>query len=475
MQKKILIIVLFLASVLQAQDENSNAKKQSNLNNMTLISVTIGGEFIVTGSFPASFTERIDQFITRVFNEARNTALSSARDEISLSKLKTQIAKYAKRDITLKRITGETIKIDLEKFRLTGDFQYNPFLKNDDVIIFPSSNIETNYVMIEGAVNFPAKFQFVEGDKLSDALFFARGINPAYDNVKIYRLDNSGNKEEIIKAGINDPVPLKIGDRIKVLSDENFKKDFSVTVLGEVKTPGKIFIKKNLTTLKEVIKRAGGFTENASLEYSELLRGTNSRQILRMQTIKDAYEKNPELAVEKFNTRADYQNLENLLMSRTSNLAVEDSAAFIIDNTLRLLHSPGLVDFTKVESGEEGNFLVRDGDLILIPAKENLVFLFGQVKNSGYVNYTEGKDYKYYINKAGGLGTEAQDEIKIIKSKSRAWVTADEKSMIEPGDFIYVPKEIKHHWSYYLKDIGVAASILGTVISVISFIVVISK
>lgn len=475
MQKKILILVLFLAPVLLAQDENSFTKKQQNNDKLTLISVTIGGEFIVNGSYPASFAERIDQFITRVYNEARNVALTSATDQVALSKLREQLARYAKRGIILKRASGESINIDLEKFRLTGDFKYNPYLLNDDVIIFPGANIETNFIVVEGAVNFPLKFQFVDGDNLSDAILFARGINPVYENadrVEIYRLDKTGNREEIIKAGIHDVVPLKIGDRIKVMSDENFKKDFFVTVLGEVNSPGKIFIKKNQTTIKEVIERAGGFTPDASTEFSELLRGTNSRQVLRMQTIKDLYEKNPELVLEKKSARTDYQNLEYLLMSRMSDMAAEDSLIFFIDNTLRVLNSPGLVDFTKVLTGPEGNFLVKDGDIILVPAKEQLVFLFGQVLNPGYVEYVEGKDYNYYVGKAGGFGSEATNNTKIIKAKSRAWIEADAKTVIEPGDFIYVPKSVSHDWGYYLKELGSAAMVLSGVATFIYFVFV---
>ena len=72
MQKKIVILILFLASLIKAQEQNSNAKNQLNADKLNLISVTVGGSFIVNGSFPASITERADQFITRLFNEARN-------------------------------------------------------------------------------------------------------------------------------------------------------------------------------------------------------------------------------------------------------------------------------------------------------------------------------------------------------------------------------------------------------------------
>ena len=42
------------------------------------------------------------------------------------------------RGLILKNANGEEIIIDLAKFRVNGDFINNPYLKNDDVIIFPA-------------------------------------------------------------------------------------------------------------------------------------------------------------------------------------------------------------------------------------------------------------------------------------------------------------------------------------------------
>ncbi|MDZ7765236.1 MAG: hypothetical protein U5K00_12540 [Melioribacteraceae bacterium] len=42
------------------------------------INVTIGGDFIVEGTFPASPNERVDQFVTRIYNEQKIAMLNSA-------------------------------------------------------------------------------------------------------------------------------------------------------------------------------------------------------------------------------------------------------------------------------------------------------------------------------------------------------------------------------------------------------------
>ncbi|MCL6098734.1 MAG: SLBB domain-containing protein, partial [Bacteroidetes bacterium] len=270
--KKILVAVFVcFASLLFAQNDSQQLSKQNNLSMFQPITVTIGGDFIVTGSFTAYKSERLDHFVTKVFTEAESNMRSGLNQIDMIKKVTAQIEKYAKRDITLKHRNGETVKIDLLKFHLTGDMSNNPYLMDDDVIIFPSYDDERSVVEISGAVNKPTKFQFVDGDKLSDAILFAGGINPAYDNVttaEISRLSNDGNKENVINVPIKDDYKLQIGDRIRILFSDNDKKSYKTLVLGEVRTPGYVYITKDNTTIKDVIAKAGGFTDKAWLERS---------------------------------------------------------------------------------------------------------------------------------------------------------------------------------------------------------------
>ncbi len=476
MKKIFFVITLLLTQLLFAQQSEQQSLKQSNLSMLQPITVTIGGDFIVNGSFPAVKSERLDQFITAIYTEAQQKALSSLNQLETIKQVEKEVSKYALRDITLKRSNGEIVKIDLLKFRLTADFKFNPYLMNDDVIIFPSYDSERNIVDISGAVNKPTKFQFVEGDKLSDAILFSGGINPIFENVinaEISRLSNNGDKEELIQVNIKDDITLKSGDRIRVLADENQKKNYKALVLGEVKTPGYIYVKKDGTALSEVIEKAGGFTNRAWLERSELLRGTSQSNISKMSALRNAFEKN-----KNFNTilTEKYLNevfLENLKFSRMSDAYAEDSMSVAVDNTLRILRGNSLIDFKNIftDSTSEGGYRVQDGDIIVIPQREDLVYVFGQVNDPGYVHYEPLKKHDYYIRKAGGFGERAQKEVKIIKGNSYAWITADDKSKVDPGDFIYVPKNIPKPFEYYLRTIGSISTVVTAIATVILIIV----
>jgi protein involved in polysaccharide export with SLBB domain len=442
------------------------------------ISVTVGGDFPITGSFPAFINERVDQFVTRMYINAREKALANITDPDLLKQINEKLNHYSLRDITLKRSSGETIKIDLLKFRINGDFKNNPYLKNDDVLIFPAADLERNFFSISGAVNKPGKFYFVDGDKLSDALELAQGINKAYENVtkaEIDRLDYNGDKLTAKIVDINADVSLQRGDRIIILADETQKKDFSVIVAGEVNRPGKIPITKDATTLKDVIKKAGGFTVDASLNRSRLFTGKSIMPILEKQFGINFLE-NGKLDSKELEQK--YFDFENYLMIRMSNITEQDSAYFYLENQLRLTADGGSIDFTKLndDNSEASKYIVKDNDVIIIPQKEKVVYVFGQVAEPGRINFVEGKDYTYYINEAGGFGEYADDDVMLIKSVSKNWISvSSDNAKIEEGDYIYIPKNPKRSFHYYLGETANYLGIIGSIATIILLLIQINK
>ncbi len=476
--KKLLLIIILSSAALLAQEQESSLNKQMNTQLLQPITVTVGGDFVVTGSFTAYRSQRVDHFITILFTQAKEKITSSLNQLETIKQVYQGLDRFPLRDITLKRVSGEILKVDLLKFRLTGDFKYNPYLMNDDVIIFSAYDDERNFIDIDGAVNKPVKFQFVEGDKLSDAIMFAGGLNLAYDNVKfveISRLKEKGEKEELLVSSISDDVILKRGDRIRVMFDENEKRVFKVLVLGEVQKPGYVYITKNSTTIKEVVEKVGGFTANASLGKSELIRGTSDLQLLKMKAFKETYEKEGNITLtQKFYEKTFNEMMtEQLLMLRTADISVEDTAYFYVDNALRVFQNQSIVDFTKInsDSTSDSKYIVRNGDVIVVPYREELVYLFGQVYTPGFVKYEKGKDWKFYLNKSGGKTELADSDVKIIKAKTRTWITADSDVRIEPGDFIYVPKDIPKRFDWYLKQVGSLSSIITAVATIVLIIV----
>ncbi|MEG8948072.1 SLBB domain-containing protein [Rosettibacter firmus] len=480
----IYFFVYLISYNLFAQDIEQTTSKTLQTSVMQPITVTVGGNFVVTGSFTAFRTQRLDHFITSLYNQAQEISLGAVNKPEIIKQIKKELQKYPLRDILLKRADGTQIKIDLLKFRLTGDFKYNPYLMNDDVIIFPSYDEKKNIVEISGAVNKPTQFQFVEGDKLSDAILFAGGINKAYDNVteaEISRIKENGKAEEIIRVKISDDVPLQRGDRITILFNENNKTIFKVLVLGEVNRPGYVYITKNNTTIREVIEKAGGFTYDADLKRAEILKGTDESQIMKMKAIRDAYEADTSFTTLPLVLKTvDELKSEEIKMLRSANVTTEEfQYSFVYDNSLRFIENKSIIDFTKIfsDSAKDGNYIVNDGDIIIIPKKQNLVYVFGQVVNPGFYLYDSTKTWKDYINEAGGVTQTAKNgkQTQIIKGTNRTWFNAEDTIKIEPGDFIYVPKDLPRDLSYYIQNIGAVSGIVTALISITFLIIQATK
>jgi protein involved in polysaccharide export with SLBB domain len=357
----------------------------------------------------------------------------------------------------------------------TGDFLNNPYLKNDDVLIFPASDLERNFFSISGAVNKPGKYHYKEGDKLSDALELSQGINRAYENVstaEINRLSYDGEEMEVIPVSISSDFQLQRGDRIVIVADETQKKEFSVNVVGEVKSPGKIPITRNSTTLKQVIEKAGGLTQYASLKSAKLF-SANAFPLILEKVYNLKIDGSTDLREENLTTLTNmFINLEDAMMYRMSNVTPEDTSYLFLENEIRVMMEGSRVDLSDIENenSETAKYIVEDGDLIIIPKIKKSVYVFGQVAKPGQITYSMDKDFRYYISQAGGMGeyAEDEDEIMVIKGNTREWISPLEKNVIiEEGDYIYVPRELSYSFNYY---VAVAANYLSVVASVATLI-----
>lgn len=479
MKKSLIIILLLIVAAFANAQVLDNQMNNSNLLSTATISVTIGGDFPVTGSFPALISERVDQFVTRLYLEARQRSVRTTNDPLIIKKVEDKLNNYSLRGIILKRNTGEEISIDLQRFRITGDFNYNPYLKNDDVLIFPANDISRNFFTISGAVNNPDLFFFVEGDSLNDALELAMGVNNAFEDVNkvlINRLSYDGETLYSDTVDINSKIKLKRGDQIKVLAPETRRKNYYVMVFGEVEKPGTFPITKNNTKLYDVIQTAGGFTNEASLKRARLYTGNSLAVFIEKQYGIDLADQ-PDL--EDVNLRNTIVNLETMLMYRMSNVYPDDSSYFFLENQLRVLTEGSSLDFTKMNDPESdiSNYIVKSGDVIVVPTIRKSVYVFGQVANPGYVLLVEGKDFSYYISEAGGMGELAvEDEIMVIKGGSRHWISPYEQNVIlEEGDYVYVPKERLRSSRTYAAEYSIYIRMLASVATVILLFLAVFK
>jgi len=134
-----------------------------------------------------------------------------------------------------------------------------------------------------------------------------------------------------------------------------------------------------------------------------------------------------------------------------------------------------VVDFKKlIEEGDSAKDVVlRDEDIVYIASDLHSVLVQGQVANPGYIAYVPGATYQYYIDKAGGYSELAvEGDTRIIKKGSLEWVEP-EKTVIESGDQIWVPKEPRKTFAYYFAIMRDASQIAAAIVSITYLIVAI--
>jgi polysaccharide biosynthesis/export protein len=410
---------------------------------LTLISprrfvVTVTG--IGQGTYPASSVMRASTLIAFVFS-----------DSLSLSKsgvLPGEKGSFSLRSIQIKRKTGESIRVDLYKYFATQDDKYNPYLREGDVINLPRYQWEARFIAIQGAVQFPGVFEYVEGDDLETAFQLVRGLTTVAnkDSVVIARMDPSASKMEKFVVSYEDHknMMLEPNDRVMFMAKPDIRRDFRVYVLGEVVNPGYYPVTLNSTKLMDVIKDAGGILPNAYLNNSDVYR--------RLDTF-------------FVNTR-NRDSMETMYTLRLNDIVSNKDEKEMFESDLRFRVGRINVDFEKLFNGDQTqNIYLRDGDVVHIGDNKKQVYVYGQVNEPGYVPYKEGADYQYYINASGGYGERAdKNEIRVIKFKTREWLDPEE-AKIQSGDYVYVPKEIKRDFAYDIDLISKVASVIVSVIT----------
>jgi len=410
---------------------------------LTLVSprrfvITVSG--VGQGQYPTSAIMRASSIISFIFS-----------DSLSLSKSGTQPFErslFSLRNIILKRKNGGQQRIDLYKYFATQDERYNPFLREGDVLVLQKYDWEGKFLAIQGAVQFPGIFEYIEGDDLETAMQLSRGVTSVanMDSITISRMDASATKMEkmIVKYEDNKTLKLEANDRIYVNAYSEQRRDFKVLVLGQVVRPGNYPITLNTTKLSDIINESGGLLPNSYLPNSEVYR--------KIDTF--------------FIQTKNRDTLENVYTRRLNDIVSNKEEKESFDQDLLYKIGRVNVDFDKLANGDNSqDITLKDGDIIYIADNSKEIYVYGQVNRPGFVPYKEGADAQYYIDAAGGYGERAdEDEVRVIKFKTREWLEKDE-AVIQSSDFVYVPRVIKRDFAY---DIDLISKVAGVIVSVIT-------
>lgn len=183
-------------------------------------------------------------------------------------------------NIKISRKTGKQYKA----FDVARTEQDTFKLKNGDVI-----EVDTvlqkfeNRVIIEGAVNRPGEFAINNSLSLWELIEKAGGLREdAFKNRVIINRTQDDLSLKVIPVIVTDSIKLKSillqkEDIVSVASIFDIQEEYVLNIEGEVKVPGKYPYAEN-TSIEDLIIKAGGFLESASLAKIEVSRRIKDNQ-----------------------------------------------------------------------------------------------------------------------------------------------------------------------------------------------------
>lgn len=299
-------------------------------------------------------------------------------------------------------------------------------------------------IEVSGAVKFPGIYPLAKNTKIGSLLAAAGGLseNAYLMSAELSRRSIQQGTASIdrvnfsLKDAISGkyPVQLQPMDNLIVKTQPGWQEGMVVELQGEFIFPGRYTFQRG-ETLKDVIERAGGFTEFAYSDGAVL-----SRERLKRQEAERLKYINAQLK----------QEISNMSLRRQGSTATTDPAqAIAIVDQLENVEPVGrlVIDLDKAMTGnKQANLMLEKGDKLFVPALNPVVSIVGEVQFASHHTFDPKLTVDDYITSAGGTKRQADtDRVYIVKANGSVempnnsfWFSRNYQPL-EPGDTIIVP------------------------------------
>ncbi|MBN1153343.1 SLBB domain-containing protein [candidate division KSB1 bacterium] len=339
------------------------------------------------------------------------------------------------------------IYLDYHDILENTDHASNVVMQNDDRITIYSKldQVHKRVVYIHGQVNKPGEYELEDNLRLSDLILKAGSLTrSAYlleaevakvDPKQITTYIKVNLHELFDEHDVSQDILLEEDDRVFIRQIPEWQVGPIVEIRGEMMFPGIYSITKDSTKLSEILKKAGGFTDEALIREAKLIR--QSAKI----TIDKEYERLQQMSRDEM-TETEYQYL--VMKENTSDIGQI------------------VVDFYKlmIERDMEEDVILEDNDQIIIPKRPNVVYVTGRVSRPGGILYVPNMKLNYYLEKAGGTTWDATKKKTKVTKVSGEILDDENVRYFEPGDIIWVPrKPDRDWWAVFRQTMAVAAQV----------------
>ncbi|WP_216011891.1 SLBB domain-containing protein [Reichenbachiella agariperforans] len=344
-----------------------------------------------------------------------------------------------------------------EDFSL-ANISFNPrkLLNGEESVVLQSNDViklqsiydlrERYNLIIEGEVQKPGEFAYIDGMKVKDLIFLAGGFkeSAAKSFVEVARRINpdsttdKNSSAEIFNFPISENLDisekdskfeLEPFDLVVIRKSPFYIKQETVEIEGEVIYPGKYVIETKDERISSILKRAGGVSDYSYVEGATLIRKS------------EYYKKNasdPGYANDAIRVRK--QGLTEIFKRDT--LFSNESVVFKQEEAIG-------IELDKIMSnpGSKYDLILKKGDIISIPRQLQTVRVRGSVLYPSNVRYDKGNGFKKYVGSAGGFDQRAKKSKSYViyangsaaQTSSFLWIKNYPK--IEPGAEIVIPQK----------------------------------
>ena len=336
-------------------------------------------------------------------------------------------------------------------------------LKNDtNVTLSPYDEVEVyDYyakhqlepISIKGEVVKPTTVYYEKGMTLKKLLDVAGGLTPMSYLNKIeivrYFIDKSASRsKKIINLDLKkidiSTYKLQAYDEVTVYKIPNWNERKTVEIQGEVKFPG-VYTISNGEKLSSVIKRAGGFTDEAFIEGAVFTRASVQKRQIQQYNESLAKIKR-DLAIYSSMPANAKNAVAGVQASSVLNEVILDAKKYQPIGRVSIELDANLTTFAK----SEYNLVLKDNDTLTIPSSIDTVTVFGEVFNPTSFVYNSDKSVDDYIQMASGFSRSADtSRVYVIHADGTSepvengWLSSDSK--IKKGDTVVVPIYIKEY------------------------------
>jgi len=365
---------------------------------------------------------------------------------------------------------------------LNGNAADNILLQPRDRLLIHknTSRVEPSTIEITGEVAKPGRYPYTENMRAEDLIRAAGGLkrSAASDKADLTRYAASGGSSQHLQISLaslsngnaSEDLPLRSGDVLAIRQVSGWSDiGAAVKVNGEVMHPSTYGIRPG-EQLSSALQRAGGFTGQAypygavlmRREVREMEIRNQAELISRMKVEREHLKELPEGTTEQRNNKLN-------AIAQTDASITQLSANPPIGRVVIHIQS----DINKWKN-TPADVALRDGDVLMIPKKANVVTVNGQVFNPTAISAQSGRSAKWYLSQAGGptpiadkkevFVIRADGSVLSAKSNGGGWFSGDPlNTPLRPGDAVMVPEKTPKiggpNWQLIMQTAQVASSV----------------